>query len=252
MLRRGGRIPEALAALAQAEQAFRALGGAGSPAFAALLNNRAAVLRDIGQPGDAVPLLEEALALAEQHFGDHDRRTGIVLSSLARARAETGDPQAEADLQRALAISEAGDDGEAGANRLVSAALVALELGNDAAARERLAEARRALGAEASDDWAGAVHAARVRAALAERNGTRADAREQYDLAVAQAQARGEADWATAWRVHRDYGDFLRRAREPGAAALQYRRSLALLAAQGLGSGDPAYAALAARLEAVE
>src|SRR5690606_32171124 len=161
--------------------------------FAALLNNRAGLLRDMGRAADAIPLLEEALRLAERHFGSDDRRTGIVLSSLARARAETGDLRADADWQRARDIGAAGGKADVLASRLASGALVALALGDGDAALARIAEAETLAGVQAGDDWEGAIHAARIRAAAAQRRGAHEEARTQYELAVAMTA--GAADW---------------------------------------------------------
>jgi len=246
-----GREPDAEQAFARAEADYRALGDSGSPSFAALLNNRASLLRDLDRAADAVPLLEEALAIASRHFGAEDTRTGIVLTGLASARAHLGDPAAEADWRRAQAISDAGDSVPRQVRTLVVGAQAALQRGEPAlalqrvdAAQQRQRELPTALDADTQ------LALATVCGSAAAATGDSERARACFGGPVrALAEADDPATWSNRWRLHRAEGGALQAAGDHAAAALRYDAALAILRARGM-ADSPAAQALQAALDA--
>jgi serine/threonine-protein kinase len=253
-LARMGRLTEADDAFTQAETIFRALGDQGSPAFAALLNNRAVLLVDLELYEAAASLSEEAIAIATRHFSEDDFRVGILRNGLARARAETGDERAEAEWQRALAIARAAGNTQRIVLQLTSGARVALALGRPQLALERIREATEL--AEASDTASWSDHSWQVQASAtcgaahaSLGQAEQADACFQRGDAVAKAQ--GDSAWAPAWRLHRDWGDMLRDGGELQAASERYREALGILEARGIGAQEPPHVALRERLDAL-
>ena len=141
ILRRAGKPAEANAAYATAESIYRTLGDQRSPAFAALLHNRGVLLNDLGDPQGALPLLEQAVELATEQFGASDRRSALALRHLAMVRAAaTGDAQADIEWQRAREISVSAS-ARVRYDLLLIGAQIALDLGRQSAAGERLREA---------------------------------------------------------------------------------------------------------------
>jgi len=244
-----GRQAEAEQAFARAEADYRALGDAGSPSFAALLNNRGSLLNDLDRAAEAAPLLEEAAAIASSHFGADDFRTGITLNALALARARMGNAAAEDDWRRAQAISEAGTSMPRQVSTLAVGAQVALELGDPALALQRVDAAR-----QRQRELTGAAEP-RVLLALAAVCGSAAAA--TGDNARAQAcfgepvRALAAADdpgtWTHRWRLHRALGEVLEMAGDAAAAAQQYAAALAILGANGMGASTAAQALQAAQ-----
>ena len=249
-----GRLSEANAAFMQAEAIFRALGNEGSPAFAALLNNRAVLLLDLERHAETVALNEEALAIATRHFGEDDFRVGILRNGLARAQAETGDPRAEAEWQRAWSIARAGGNAQRSVLQLTSGARVALALGRPQVALQRIEEATQLAAASDAASWsnhAWVVHAAAACGGAHAALGQDDQADACFTRGAAAAQAQGDAAWSPAWRLHRDWGDVLRDRGERQAASERYREALRLLEARGIGATEPPHVALRQRLDAL-
>ncbi len=66
------------------------------------------ILRDLGQPGAARPLLERALAIDEASYGPDHPNVAIRLSNLALILGDLGQPETARPLQeRAGAINKA-------------------------------------------------------------------------------------------------------------------------------------------------
>ena len=72
------------------------------------LNNLALILRDLGQPAEARPLAERALAIDEAAYGPDHPDVAIDLNNLAMILQDLGQPaEARPLAERALAIAEA-------------------------------------------------------------------------------------------------------------------------------------------------
>jgi tetratricopeptide (TPR) repeat protein len=82
--------------------------GPGHPDVAARQNNRAAILRDLGLPGKARPLLEQAMATTEAAYGPGHPYVAVSLSNLAMTLRDLGQQrEARPLLEQAVAITEA-------------------------------------------------------------------------------------------------------------------------------------------------
>jgi tetratricopeptide (TPR) repeat protein len=117
-------------------------------AVAAALNNLAAALRDLGQPGRARPLQERALAIDETAYGPDHLIVARDLNDLAAILWDLGQPgQARPLLERALAIDETayGPDHPNVAPDLNNLALILQDLGQPGQARS-LQERALAIG----------------------------------------------------------------------------------------------------------
>lgn len=97
------RYAEAEKLFRQALDLRRALFGP-SAALAALLNNLGKLQLLLGQPAEAIPLLEEAVTLARQFAGENSLNALAALAGLGEAQAATGDART---AQRTLADMEA-------------------------------------------------------------------------------------------------------------------------------------------------
>ncbi len=70
------------------------------------LSNLAGVRKDLGEPNEARPLLERALAIDEETFGPEHPYVAIRLSNLALVRLDFGEhEEARPLLERALGIA---------------------------------------------------------------------------------------------------------------------------------------------------
>ncbi|MGB0134278.1 protein kinase domain-containing protein [Dokdonella sp.] len=148
-LRRANRLAEANAAYQLAEPIYRQLGDDHSPAFAAFLHNRGILLRDLGDPVRALPLLEQAFALASEQFGADDRRTGIALRHLALVRAEvSADPRADKEWLQAREIVRTAGNAREVYDLLLIGTRIALDLGRNNEAQLRFDEAESLAEAE--------------------------------------------------------------------------------------------------------
>ena len=250
-----GRLTEANAAFTRAESLFRALGDQASPAFAALLNNRAKLLQDLDRHEAAAALQEEALAIATRHFGEDDFRVGILRNALARSRAEAGDARAEADWQRAWAIARAAGNAQRSATHITSGARVALALGRPELALQRVHEAIALAAANDAASWSDhtwKVHAAAICGGAHAALGQSEQADACFRRGAAEAQAQGDGAWSAASRLHRDWGDVLRDSGDFQAASEHYREALRLLQARGIDAEEPPHIALRERLDALD
>ena len=250
MLRQAGQLAASDRELARAEALFRAVGDDTSPAFASLLNNRGATLYDLDSNAEAVTLLEEAVTLAERHFGPTDPRVGICLANLARARAESGDPAAESDWQRAWTLAGEAGNPTRQVNFLSMGAMVASARGDAAALRDRVQRARATAAAGGVADGRWLPFLALAQARVARMEGQRDAARAAIAEGLAQASALGDAGWSVAWRLHRAQGDLLHEAGDASAAGAQYRHALSLLESHGVDATTSVHASLKARLGA--
>jgi Tetratricopeptide repeat len=78
------------------------------PAVATSLGNLALVLRDLGEPAAARPLLDRALTITEAAHGPEHPTVAISLGNLAAVLRDLGEPAAARPLlDRALTIGEA-------------------------------------------------------------------------------------------------------------------------------------------------
>jgi tetratricopeptide (TPR) repeat protein len=97
------RLPHVIAATAHAERLGVELGPTSW-----LLDRAATFLQTIGQPADARPLIERALAVAEQAYGADHLRVGRICNNLGLVLQELGEnEQARDQYERALAITAA-------------------------------------------------------------------------------------------------------------------------------------------------
>ena len=72
------------------------------------MNNLAAILRDLGQPEQARPLQEQALAIIEAAYGPDHPDVATHLNNLAAILRELGQPEQARPLQeRAITIGQA-------------------------------------------------------------------------------------------------------------------------------------------------
>lgn len=227
-------LGEAVAAHRFSLDLYRQLGDERSPAYAAALHNLGVLLRDIGHPQAALPLLEQATALAREHFGDADIRRIHAQRNLALARAFSGDAFIAAtewqDALRLLPDSASALDRH---DMWVSGALIAASR-KDAAETERLAgEITRLVAAEASPLLANPRARAWQRGLPAIATALRGDAaaaQQLFQEALADVDHAHHADWAAhrhillVWAEHCDRegdGDAARRHRADAAALLR-------------------------------
>jgi len=118
--------------------------GADHPDTAIRLNNLALTLQDLGEPGNALPLLERALAITETAYGPDHPDVAIRLGNLATTLSDLGEPdKARPLLERALTITETayGPDHPIVAIRLGNLAMTLKDLGEPAKARPLLERA---------------------------------------------------------------------------------------------------------------
>ncbi len=97
------------------------------------LNNLALILQDLGQPEEARPLQERALAIDEAAYGPDHPAVARDLNNLALILRDLGQPEGARPLQeRALAIDEAayGPDHPDVALDLNNLALILRDLGD--------------------------------------------------------------------------------------------------------------------------
>lgn len=134
--------------IAQAEAVFERVAALRRAAFgrsaglAVDLLQLARVKLQRGKPGEALPLLEEALPLARERLGATAMPTIVIVMSLAEALAETGDPaEAERRLAEAAPVATASGGGPLGGIYTRTRAVIRLNQGRRA---EALAELDRA------------------------------------------------------------------------------------------------------------
>jgi tetratricopeptide (TPR) repeat protein/CHAT domain-containing protein len=102
-----GNYPAALVEAQKVEAAVKARVGTNHPAYAAALNNLAAVYLSQGKHGEAEELYKRALAIREQALGANHPDVAQTLNDLATVYAKQGKyDEAEGLYKRALAIRE--------------------------------------------------------------------------------------------------------------------------------------------------
>ncbi len=231
------RMGEADAALAVAENIYRAVGDHGSPAFAALVHNRGVMLRDLGIAENALPLIEQAYAMAREQFGDNDRRTVVALRNLAFTRTEDG-ANAQADqewreAQRNVSASWPIQDRYA---LMLIGAHVAAVLGNSDAAAARLTQADALATAELPEMSATLrVRRMSIGARLLSLTSKYDEATTLFEHAEKLAAETGVDAWSAAWRNHLAFAEHLNRGGHSDRANAHYAETLALLEARGAG-----------------
>jgi serine/threonine-protein kinase len=243
------RLSESDAQYAKAEAIYRELGDDRSPAFAALVHNRGLLLRELGSPEAGLPLVEQALELALQHFGARDRRTGLALRHVALLRAEsTADTAADAEWRRALAIADAAAVTSAERYDLwLIGAQVAASLVDARNASERL----HAASAAAKDADLVLTPLQRTRTAtlagVAESlHGNHAAALQALDEALVIGEELGEGGWSQRWRCHFELAQARGRAGDHAGAALHADAAARLLRQHGAAAESSALARLGA------
>ncbi len=226
IMARANRMQEAEAAYAKAEDIFRALGDDRSPSFASLLHNRGLLLSDLGAADIGLPLLEQAWAMAVDHFGASDTRSMIALRNLAMVRADaTGDPRAEQEWRKAYAASDSLSPLQR-LGVLISGSIIALRLDNTADAGQRLDEADALVSAHSLTLLPmQRVRLATLRGVWHSQRGESGQAVDQFVEAQTLAAAHSEETWTARWRNHLAFGRHLlqdnpSRAREQFEAAL--------------------------------
>jgi eukaryotic-like serine/threonine-protein kinase len=214
-LNRIGQAQAAEAAFAQSEAMFRALGDESSPGFAALLNNRASLLIDLGRGAEAVPLLRQCADLARTAFGEADARTRSAHINLARAASEAGlHEEAEAAWVLAWRALKPEDPAIRRLHAMLTGAEAALAAGNIQAAQARRDQASATL-AELDDQGeptpearVGFLRLHLLYAALAALQDDVEAAESYYRDAETEAESLRETFWARVWRMHLAIADF--------------------------------------------
>ena len=198
LLRRMGRLDEALQANAEAIVIFRRLGIKRNEALA--LNALGVALASMGDFEDAATLIRASIAI-DRETGDR-MHLGRKLSNVGQLYAELGDnDRALAFLERSLVVFETVDDEGGRADALSAMAEILLEhAGNQDAAAERLDNARRL--AERTGDRYDLARERIVRVALESAAG-RLDRAEQYAReAVDVAEAAGIVGYALLGKAY--------------------------------------------------
>ena len=111
----GAKSKENSGAISECYSHDEAVHGPDHPDVAASLNNLALILRDLGQPGEARPLLERALAIDEAVYGPDHPEVATDLDNLAMILEDLGQPGTAQQLQeRAQAIAEVAQSATSG------------------------------------------------------------------------------------------------------------------------------------------
>jgi serine/threonine-protein kinase len=146
VLRRERKLPEALERARTTAAKRREVLGTDHPKYASDLNNIAAVLADLGQYDEMLPLTEEAIAILAHTLGEHHPKYLTILANHAAALDLRGrSEEARVVLERALHLlaEDLGPDHFRTASVEWSLAVVEVNLGHDAVAEGYL---RHALG----------------------------------------------------------------------------------------------------------
>ncbi len=243
------RSGEADAAYATAESIYRRLGDDQSPAFAALLHNRGVLLRDRGAPDLAMPLIAQALAIAQRSFGPEDHRSLIALRSLAFTRAEAGvDPVAEREWNATAALGAPDQPAALLFDHFLLGAHIANRLLQPVAARERLAVIETLLeDTELAPSPVQQMRLKSVQATLHSLEGSDTEALALFDAVEAFAADAGSALWSARWRNQLALAEHLQRMRRTDAATQAWARTADLLDAQGEAPASAKIAAVRAQ-----
>ncbi len=237
VLSNAGAMAQADAAYAKAEAIYRALGDQQSPAFASLIHNRGTLLRDLGIAEQAIPLLEEAEAMAAKQFGTSDRRSIIALRNLAMASAEAGAAKtAETQWQHASQhLSTQATPQDRYQLLLIGGHIAALS-GDAAQAAERIAQAERIAELE-SPTLAPALHVRRasIAAKILSLQSKPDEATALFEKAASISTAGGAETWSAAWRNELAFAEHLTRSGDSDRARAHYAEAHNLLEARGAG-----------------
>ena len=102
LLRLTGEYPEAVREYNEAARLLEALGQGGSYAYVSLLNNLALTYESMGDPGQAIPLAESALAIVRRR-PDSEVEVATALNNLAAMHLRAGDTaKAESLIREAI------------------------------------------------------------------------------------------------------------------------------------------------------
>jgi eukaryotic-like serine/threonine-protein kinase len=223
-LRSVNRLAEANASYELAEQIYRHLGDDHSPAFAALLNNRGLLLRDLGDSARGLPLIEQALTLASEQFGPDDRRTGLALRNTALVRADaSADPRADKEWARAREIARGSKNDSSTYNLLLVGTQIALDLGLTDEARLRFDEAESL--AESKSLQRSSLQNLRrqtLLGTLESLQGHAQAASAAFDRAREFAQSDEHASRSQLWRIERALAEHEERNGKPALAHKHY------------------------------
>ncbi|WP_371282780.1 protein kinase [Dokdonella sp.] len=253
MLRVDDQLGTAEAALAVAESIYRELGDERSAAFAALLHNRGLLLHDTGNSARGLPLVEQALALALEQFGENDRRSGLARRSVALLRAAaTADPQANVEWNRAREHAWDAFRPAEQIDTLLIGAEIALEL-NQPQARARLLEADALIRSGQSE----LSNHQRIRrdllwGTLQSMDGQEKLAKASFDAASRIAHSESGNARSRTWQVEMATGEHFQRMGEPSSAKTHYRAALDSLLELGADPAATSVVELSNRLAALD
>ncbi|MBL8620292.1 MAG: serine/threonine protein kinase [Myxococcales bacterium] len=137
-----GRPQDALGLRARARAAIEQTYGADHPAVAANLHGTARALLRLSRPAEAVPMLEQALAIRRRALGDEHHAITDTLNTLGNAQRALGDRAgALARYREALARAERAHDDAARATALTAIGLAEQQAGDWVQGRRHLEQA---------------------------------------------------------------------------------------------------------------
>ncbi len=227
MLRADDKLGQANAAGATAESIYRQLGDDRSPAFAALIHNRGLLLHDLGDSAQGLPLLEQALSIAQSQFGNEDRRTGLARRHLALLRAlTTGDPAADREWARARTETWSAFRPREQVDTMLIGAQIALVLDRPEA-KSRLLEADKlaASGQVALSD-SQKVRRQTMWGIMHSLDGNATAAGQAFAAALQVANARSGKAHSRLWQIEKALGEHFLRYKQPELARAHFQLSL--------------------------
>lgn len=249
--RRVDQLAGANAAYQVSEQIYRELGDNHSPAFAALMHNRGILLRDLGDSARALPMLEQAFALASQQFGANDRRTGLALRHTAFVRADaSADPRADTEWRQAREIARTTAKARELFDLLLIGTQVALDLGRTDEAQLRFDEADSLSTAEPLK--LSTVQTLRQQTLLGTLESLRGDgaaALAAFASARTLAQGNSNGRHPQYWRVERAIAEHHERNKDSTNARKHYSVALDALLELGATADASSVVALRRRLQ---
>ncbi|HET9031597.1 MAG TPA: serine/threonine-protein kinase [Dokdonella sp.] len=253
ILRSVNRLTEANVAYQLAEQIYRHLGDEHSAAFAALLNNRGVLLRDLGDSARALPLIEQAYAIASEQFGPADRRTGLALQNTATARADaSADPHADKEWLQAREIARPSTNARSTYKFLLVGTQIALDLGRTDEAQLRFDEAESLVESESLElpnSWS--LRRQTLLGTLESLQGHAQNAIAAFDHAREFAQADEKARHSQLWRIEYAIAEHEERNGNPVQAREHYSKALDALIELGATSDASSVLALRKHLKSL-
>lgn len=252
-LRTVNRLAEANASYQLAEQIYRHLGDDHSSAFAALLNNRGLLLRDLGDPVRGLPLIEQAFTLASEQFGADDRRTGLALRNTAFVRADaSADPRADKEWSQAREIARTTAKARDTYNLLMVGTQIALDLSHTDDAQLRFDQAESLAESETLElSTAQNLRRQILLGTLESLQGHVQAASAAFDRAHAIAQADDHSRRSQLWRIDRAIAEHEERNGNSAQAREHYSNALDALIDLGATSDASSVLALRKRLKSL-